>query len=29
MIGLTQEELEISLDEARTISADMERVILA
>ncbi len=27
--GLTQEELENSLDEARAISADMERVILA
>ena len=29
MTGLTQEELENSLDEARAISADMERVILA
>ena len=29
MIGLTQEELEFSMDEARSISADMEKVILA
>ena len=29
MIGLTQEELENSMDEARSISADMEKVILA
>ncbi len=29
LIGLSQEELENSLDEARTISADMEKVILA
>ncbi len=29
MIGLTQEELEITLDEAGSISADMEKVILA
>ena len=29
MTGLTQEQLEHSMDEARTISADMEKVILA
>jgi hypothetical protein len=27
--GLTQEELEHSMEEARAISADMEKVILA
>ena len=29
MVGLTQQELEHSMDEARAISADMEKVILA
>jgi hypothetical protein len=29
MTGLTQEDLELSMVEARTISADMEKVILA
>ena len=29
MVGMTQEELELSMDEARSISADMEKVILA
>ena len=29
LIGLSQEELEKSLDEARSISTDMEKVILA
>ena len=29
VVGLTQQELEHSMDEARAISADMEKVILA